>query len=124
MAHIRGVHTYPLVSREARPRASSPQDSSEAPQAPTVLSSKGGCHLTLLNVDTRHGDHRLLHPLTHQYTAFHLRESKPQALERRLGMHSLILMPQLILSVLPTLPQKPSSRGLLITTQKVLFYSL
>nr|CAN70625.1 hypothetical protein VITISV_032427 [Vitis vinifera] len=42
MAHIKGVHTYPLVSREARPRASSPQDSSEAPQALTVLSSEGG----------------------------------------------------------------------------------
>ncbi|KAL6334697.1 hypothetical protein AAG906_021254 [Vitis piasezkii] len=42
MARIRGGHTNPSVSREARPRASSPQDSSQAPQAPTVPSSKGG----------------------------------------------------------------------------------
>ena len=39
MMHIRGGHTDPLVSREARPRASSPQDSFKAPQVP---SSEGG----------------------------------------------------------------------------------
>ena len=42
MAHIRGGHTGPSVYREARPRASSPQDSSQVPQAPTVLSSECG----------------------------------------------------------------------------------
>ena len=71
-----------------------------------------GCPLALLSTDTRHGDHRLLHPLSHQYAAFHPREPGPQALERRLGIHSLSLRPQPILSVLPTLPRKPSSRGL------------
>ena len=38
MARIRGGHTDPSIIREARPRASSPQDSS---QALTILSSKG-----------------------------------------------------------------------------------
>ncbi|RVW61771.1 hypothetical protein CK203_064850, partial [Vitis vinifera] len=42
MAHIKGGHTDPSVSREARPRASSPQDSSQAPQALTVPSYKDG----------------------------------------------------------------------------------
>ena len=39
MASIRGGHTNPSVSREARPSASAPQDSS---QAPTILSFDGG----------------------------------------------------------------------------------
>ena len=52
------------------------------------------------------------HPLSHQYTTFHLREPGPQALERRLGMHSLTLRPQRILNVLLALHRKPSSRGL------------
>nr|CAN73433.1 hypothetical protein VITISV_040846 [Vitis vinifera] len=60
----------------------------------------------------RHGDHQLLHPLSHQYVAFHLTESGPQALESHLGMHSLTLRPLPILSVLTALPRKPSSRGL------------
>nr|CAN79259.1 hypothetical protein VITISV_007591 [Vitis vinifera] len=72
---------------------------------------KVGCPLILLNVDTRLRDHRLLHPPSHQYIAFHLREPGPQALESRLGIHSLILGPQQILSVLAS-PRKPSSRGL------------
>ena len=42
MAHIRGGHISPSVYREARPRASSPQDSSQVPQAPTILSSECG----------------------------------------------------------------------------------
>nr|CAN80837.1 hypothetical protein VITISV_010182 [Vitis vinifera] len=42
MARIRGGHTDPSVSCEARPSASAPQDSSQAPQSPTVLSSEGG----------------------------------------------------------------------------------
>ena len=42
MAHIRGCHTNPSASRETRPSASIPQDSSQASQAPTVPSSKGG----------------------------------------------------------------------------------
>ena len=71
-----------------------------------------GCPLALLGANTRHGDHRLLHPLSHQYAAFHLREPGPQALESHPGMHSLILRPLPILSVLLALPLKPSSRGL------------
>ena len=70
------------------------------------------CPLAFLNADTRHGDHRLLHPLSHQYAAFHLREPGPQALESHLGMLNLILRPLPILSILPALPYKPSSRGL------------
>ncbi|RVW36252.1 hypothetical protein CK203_107279 [Vitis vinifera] len=109
MARIRGGHTDPSVSREAKLRASSPQDSSQ-PRPFRLL--RVGCPLTLLSVDTRHRDHRLLHPLSHQYAAFHLREPGPQALERRLGMRSLIIRPLPILSILPTLLRKPSSRGL------------
>ena len=71
-----------------------------------------GYPLALLSADTRHGDHQLLHPLSHQYTAFHQREPGPQALERRLGSHSLILKPQRNLSILLALLWKPSSRGL------------
>ena len=37
------------------------------------------CPLALLSTDTQHGDHRLLRPLCHQYTAFHQRELRPQA---------------------------------------------
>ncbi|KAL6326291.1 hypothetical protein AAG906_004788 [Vitis piasezkii] len=33
-----------------------------------------GYPLTLLSADTRHGDHQLLRPLSHQYTVFHQRE--------------------------------------------------
>ncbi|RVW57929.1 hypothetical protein CK203_112443 [Vitis vinifera] len=42
MAPIRGGHTDSPASREARPSAFAPQDSSQAPQAPTVPSSEGG----------------------------------------------------------------------------------
>ncbi|RVW67293.1 hypothetical protein CK203_065062 [Vitis vinifera] len=42
MARIRGGHTDPSVSCESRPRAFSPQDSSQAPHAPTVPSFEGG----------------------------------------------------------------------------------
>ena len=42
MTCIRGGHTNPLASREARPRAPSPQDSSQAPQVPIIPSSEGG----------------------------------------------------------------------------------
>ena len=42
MARIRGGHTDPSVSCEARPSASAPQDSSQVPQAPNVLSFEGG----------------------------------------------------------------------------------
>ncbi|RVW18416.1 hypothetical protein CK203_108482 [Vitis vinifera] len=42
MARIRGGHTDSSVSREQRPRASPPQDLSQAPEAPTIPSSKGG----------------------------------------------------------------------------------
>ncbi|KAL6310793.1 hypothetical protein AAG906_017304 [Vitis piasezkii] len=42
MTRIRGGHTDPSVSRETKPRASSPQDSSQAPEAPIIPSSKGG----------------------------------------------------------------------------------
>ena len=52
-----------------------------------------GCPLALLSADTRHGDHRLLHPLSHQYAVFHLRKPGRQALESHLSMHSLILRP-------------------------------
>ena len=41
IARIRGGHTDPLVSREARPSSSAPRDSSQAFQAPTVPSSEG-----------------------------------------------------------------------------------
>ncbi|RVW58968.1 Retrovirus-related Pol polyprotein from transposon 17.6 [Vitis vinifera] len=71
-----------------------------------------GCPLALLSANTRHGDHQLLHPQSHQYTAFRQREPRPQALERHLGMRSLILKAQWILNILPALLQKPSSRGL------------
>ena len=79
MMRIRGGHTDPSVSREARPRASSPQDSSKAPQVPPRSSRllRVGCLLALLSADTRDGDHWLLHPLSHQYTTFHLREPRP-----------------------------------------------
>ncbi|KAL6315061.1 hypothetical protein AAG906_030909 [Vitis piasezkii] len=93
MVRIRGGHTDPSVSREAKLRASSPQDSSQ-PLKPLPFY------------------HRLLHPLSHQYAAFHLREPGPQALERLLGMRSLIIRPFPILNILPTLLWKPSSRGL------------
>ena len=42
MVLIRGCHTNPSASCETRPSASIPQDSSQASQAPTVPSSKGG----------------------------------------------------------------------------------
>ena len=42
MARIRGAHTDPSLSREPRPRASSPQDSSQAPEALTVPSFEDG----------------------------------------------------------------------------------
>ncbi|RVX04723.1 hypothetical protein CK203_025025 [Vitis vinifera] len=42
MTCIRGGHTNPSASREARPRAPSPQDSSQAPQVPIIPSSEGG----------------------------------------------------------------------------------
>ena len=42
MACIRGGYTNLSVSREQRPRASPPQDLSQAPEAPTIPSSKGG----------------------------------------------------------------------------------
>ena len=74
---------------------------------------KARCLLAFLNTDTRHGDHRLLHPLSHQYAAFHLREPEPQALERRLCMRNQrILRPQRFISILLALLQKPPSRGL------------
>ncbi|RVW21466.1 hypothetical protein CK203_115002 [Vitis vinifera] len=41
MKHIRGGHTNPSISRETRLRASSPQDSSQVPHAPTAPSSEG-----------------------------------------------------------------------------------
>ncbi|RVW18560.1 hypothetical protein CK203_101326 [Vitis vinifera] len=41
MEHIRGGHTDPSISREARLRASSPQDSSQVPHAPTAPSFEG-----------------------------------------------------------------------------------
>ena len=72
---------------------------------------RAGYPLALFSTDTRHRDHQLLHPLSHQYAAFHQRESGPQALERRLNIHSLILRPHRILSILPALLWKPSSRG-------------
>ena len=71
-----------------------------------------GCSLALLSADTLHGDHQLLHPLSHQYIAFHLREPGPQALERCLSMHNLNLRSQLILNDLSALLRKSSSRGL------------
>ena len=70
------------------------------------------CPPALLSADTRHGEHRLLHPLSHQYAIFHLREPGPQDLESGLGMHNLILRPCWFFSVLPALSRKPSSRGL------------
>ena len=43
MARIKGGHIDPSLSREPRPRASPPWDStSQAPEAPTVPSSEGG----------------------------------------------------------------------------------
>ena len=42
MARIRRGHTDPSVSREQRPRASPPFDSSQAPVAQTIPSSEGG----------------------------------------------------------------------------------
>ena len=43
MARIRGGHTDPSLSREPRPRASPPRDStSQAPEAPTIPGSEGG----------------------------------------------------------------------------------
>ena len=50
MARIRGGHTDPSVAREARPIASAPQDSSQAPQAPTVPSFEGGVLITTKKV--------------------------------------------------------------------------
>ena len=112
MECIRGGHTDPSVSREP---------GQEPPFLRIYLRPlkpwpfrllRVRCPLALLTIDTRHGDHQLLHPLIHQYIAFHLRELGPQTLERCLGMHSLSLRPQWILSVLPALLWKPSSRGL------------
>ena len=73
---------------------------------------KVGYPLILLSADIRHGDHRLLRHLSHQYTTFHQRESIPQALEICRDSHSLNLRPQRVLSILPALFRKPSSRGL------------
>ena len=70
------------------------------------------CPLTLLNADTRCGDHWLLHPLSHPYVALHLRRLGLQALESYLGIHNLILGTLPILSFLPASHRKPSSRGL------------
>ena len=43
MARIRGGHTDSSLSREPRPKACSPQDStSQAPEAPTIPSFEGG----------------------------------------------------------------------------------
>ncbi|RVW90633.1 hypothetical protein CK203_038849 [Vitis vinifera] len=94
MARIKGGHTDPSLSREPRPRASSPQDSTfQAPEARPFHLLRVECPLTLLSADTRRGDHRLLHPLSHPYVALQLRGSGLQALESHRDMHNLILGP-------------------------------
>ena len=75
------------------------------------------CPLILLNIDTRRGDHRLhlgllLRALRPQYVALQLRGPGLQALESRLDLHSLIIGPLSILSVLLTCHRKPSSNDL------------
>ncbi|RVW18565.1 hypothetical protein CK203_101321 [Vitis vinifera] len=65
-----------------------------------------------LSAYTRRRDHRLLHPLSHQYVVLQLRGLGLQALESRLGIHSLILRPLPILNVLSVSHRKPLSRGL------------
>ena len=50
MVRIRGGHTDPSVAREARSITSAPQDSSQAPQAPTVPSFEGGVLITTQKV--------------------------------------------------------------------------
>ena len=118
MARIREGHTDSSLSRNPRPRAFSPQDStSQAPEAPTIPSSEGGCPLIPLSVDTRHGDHRLhpgqlLRALRAQYVTLQLRGPGLQALESHLDIHSLILRPLPILNVLLACHQKRSSNNL------------
>ena len=70
------------------------------------------CPLIPFSAAIRCGDHLLLHPLNHQYVALQLRGPELQALESCLGIHSLILGPLPILSVLPASHRKPSSNGL------------
>ena len=70
------------------------------------------CPLTPFSAYTRRRDHRLLHPLSHQYVALQLRGLGLQALESRLGIHSLILGPLSILNVLSVSHRKPLLRGL------------
>ncbi|RVW21413.1 hypothetical protein CK203_110723 [Vitis vinifera] len=60
MAHIRGGHTDPLLSREPRPRASLHGIQHLRPQLFHILRVE--CPLALLSAYTQHGDHQLLYP--------------------------------------------------------------
>ena len=118
MACMRGDHTDPLVSREQRPRAFPSQDSSQAPEAQTVPSSEGG--EPSIPPQRRYTTRR---PTTSPPPKPSVCRIQPKRAKtsspRDLGMHNLILKPLSILSVLPTLLRKPSSRGLLIHPQLV-----
>ena len=112
MASIRGGHTNLSVSHEAMLSASAPQDSSQASQAPTVPSSEGGVPSS---------------PPQRRYSTWRPPTSPPpepsvcrippkRAKTSGLGEMSrhvqLDSQAQQILSVLPALLRKPSSRGL------------
>ena len=112
MARIRGGHTDPSVSCEARSSASAPQDSSQAPQSPTVLSSEGGVPSS--PPQRRYSSRRpptslLPEPSVHHIPPKRARTSGPGETSR----HSQLKpQAQRILRILPALLQKPSSRGL------------
>ena len=86
MARIRGAHTDPSLSREPRPRASSPRDStSQAPEAPTVPSSEGEvpCNPSQRRYKTRRPPTSLpLEPSIHCTLAKRIRTSGPRESSR------------------------------------------
>ncbi|RVW59602.1 hypothetical protein CK203_100689 [Vitis vinifera] len=86
MARIRGGHTDPSLSREPRPRASSPRDStSQAPEAPTVPSSEGEvpCNPSQRRYKTRRPPTSLpLEPSIHCTLAKRIRTSGPRESSR------------------------------------------
>ncbi|RVW27361.1 Gag-Pol polyprotein [Vitis vinifera] len=79
------------------------------------------CPLTLLSANTRHKDHRFLHPLRAQHAALQLRGSEPQDLRpgESLSMHSLILKPQPILSVLSGISPEAIIKSPMVTVPPI-----
>lgn len=112
MACMRGGYTDPSVSCEQRPRASPSQDSSQALEAQTASSSKGGVPFSppQLRYATRRPPTSL--PLEPSVCRIPSKRARTSDLGESFSMHSLIFRPLLIFSVFLALPWMPSSRGL------------